>query len=184
MLRALRSFSPSVGDEALVVGAGFMGVLNALALRRLFGVVSSITDTNEERLRLPAELGIRTLRESELAGGRFDAVIVTPPVPALVPQYARLVAPSGHLVLFGGYAKGATIELDPNLVHYDGLKVLGTSGFAPDDFKAAVKAIANGLIDLSPFTKELYAFADFDRAFADALEGRALKAGFELGGRP
>jgi L-iditol 2-dehydrogenase len=180
VLNSARSFSPRAGDEVLVVGAGFMGVLNALALRSLFGVRSFITDTNVTRLSLPASLGIETLSESEIRPGRYDAIVLTAPVPALVGRYAGLVAPDGHLVLFGGYAKGVAVELDPNLVHYNGLKLVGTSGFAPNDFRTAIRAISGGFVRLGAFTEGLYRFSDFKRAFEDALAGRALKAGFEI----
>lgn len=180
VLNSARAFSPRPGDEVLVVGAGFMGVLNALVLRNLFGVEAAITDVNETRLPLPASLGIKVVSEAEIRPGRYDAIILAAPVPALVPRYAALVAPFGHLVLFGGYAKGAMAEFDPNLVHYQGLKIVGTSGFTPDDFRVAVKAISGRFLKLGAFTEHLYRFDDFERAFEDALAGRTLKAGFEL----
>jgi len=180
VLNSARAFSPRPGDEVLVVGAGFMGVLNAMVLRRLFGVESSITDVNEARLQLPASLGVGVVAESEIRPGRYDAIVLTAPVPDLVPRYAALVAPYGHLVLFGGYAKGAAAQFDPNLVHYRGLRIVGTSGFNPDDFRVAVKAISGRSLVLGAFTEHLYKFDDFGRAFEDALAGRVLKAGFEL----
>lgn len=180
VLNSARAFSPRPGDEVLVVGAGFMGLLNALVLRTLFGVEASITDVNEARLALPERLGVHALTEPGLRSGRYDAIILTAPVPELVARYAAMVAPYGHLVLFGGFAKGSMVEFDPNLVHYQGLKIVGTSGFIPDDFRVAVKAISGRRLELDAFTEHLYKFDDFERAFEDALAGRTLKAGFEL----
>jgi L-iditol 2-dehydrogenase len=182
VLNSARAFNPRPGDTVLVVGAGFMGVLNALVIRSLFGARTLITDVNSARLALPQSLGIEPVTDPEALRGKMDAVILTPPIPDLVPQYEGLVAPFGHLVLFGGYAKGSKIQVDPNLVHYKGLRIVGTSGFSPFDFRTAVNVIKSGLVLLEPFTKGLYPFSDFDRAFKDALEGRALKAGFTLQG--
>ncbi len=183
VLNSARAIGPRPGDSVLVVGAGFMGILNALVLKCLFGAVSRITDVNTERLALARTLGIHTLTTDELAKKTFDTVVLTPPVVELVPQYEACVAPFGTLVLFGGYKAGATAQIDPNIVHYRGVKLVGTSGFSPFDFQTAVKVITEGLLPMTTFTKELYPFAEFETAFKDAAEGRALKVGFTFCGQ-
>jgi L-iditol 2-dehydrogenase len=181
VLNSARAIGPRPGDSVLVVGAGFMGILNALVMKCLFGAVTCITDVNSKRLDLPASLGIRVLAAEELGKKTFNTVILTPPIVELIPQYEACVAPFGTLVLFGGYKSGATAQIDPNILHYKGVKLTGTSGFSPFDFQTAVKVITEGALPLSPFTREIYPFADFEKAFRDAAEGRALKVGFDFG---
>jgi L-iditol 2-dehydrogenase len=182
VLNSARSFNPRPGESVLVVGAGFMGVLNALVLKTIFGVRAYITDTNTERLKLPASLGIEIVEDTEKLSGFFNAIILTPPIPELIIRYQSHVLPFGHLVLFGGYAKETKALFDPNMVHYTGSKIVGTSGFSPFDFKTAVNLITDGAIDLNVFMTNMYEFSssEFQKAFIDAMDGRALKAGFIL----
>ncbi|MDD3981291.1 MAG: alcohol dehydrogenase catalytic domain-containing protein [Spirochaetales bacterium] len=182
VLNSARSFNPQPGDSILVVGAGFMGVLNALALKSIFGAHVYITDTNAERLKLPLSLGIEIVDNLEKRQEAFDTIILTPPIPELIIEYQKHVVPFGHIVLFGGYAKGTKALFDPNIVHYTGAKIVGTSGFSPFNFKTAASLIVNGAINLNAFMNNMYDFSasEFQKAFVDAMEGRALKAGFIL----
>lgn len=182
VLNSARSFNPQPGDNILVVGAGFMGVLNALVLKTVFGARSYITDTNMERLKLPSKLGISIVEDIEKMPEAFNTIVLTPPIPELIIQYQKYVVPFGHIVLFGGYAKGTKALFDPNIVHYTGSKIVGTSGFSPFNFRTAAKLITNGTINMNEFTDTMYKFSssEFQTAFMDAMEGRALKAGFIL----
>ncbi len=182
VLNSARSFNPQPGDSILVVGAGFMGVLNALVLKTIFGAHSYITDTNAERLKLPSKLGIEIIEDIEKRPEAFNTIVLTPPIPELIVQYQKYVVPFGNLVLFGGYAKGTKALFDPNIVHYTGSKIVGTSGFSPSNFKTAAKLITTGAINLDVFMDNMYEFSssEFQKAFVDAMDGRALKAGFIL----
>ena len=182
VLNSSRNFGPKPGDSVLVVGAGFMGLLNALFLKCAYGVRSLITDINEDRLVLPGTLGIEVLQSDEAVRNTYDAVVLTPPITELILQYGPCVAPFGHLVLFGGYPKGSTAEFDPNLAHYKGVKIVGTSGFSPLDFKRAVKLISRKVIPLSPFVDDIYDFEDFSKAFSDVTSGKVLKAALRWAG--
>ena len=182
VLNSARSFNPQPGDSILVVGAGFMGVLNALVLKTVFGAHAYITDTNAERLKLPSKLGIEIIEDIEKRPEAFNTIVLTPPIPELIVQYQKHVVPFGNLVLFGGYAKGTKALFDPNIVHYTGSKIVGTSGFSPSNFKTAARLITTGAINLDVFMDNMYEFSssEFQKAFVDAMDGRALKAGFIL----
>jgi len=180
VLNSCRGLDPRPGESILVVGAGFMGVLNALTLKSLFGVKCSICDTNPDRLALPEALGIRVVDAGESGGESYDSVVLAVPAVDLIPKYEALVAPFGKLVLFGGYPKDSMAQFDPNLVHYKGIEIKGSSGFSAADFRAAVSVIRGGLLKLDVFTRDLFPFSDFDVAFQAATEGRVLKAGFKL----
>ena len=156
-----------------------MGLLNAVVLRSAYGVRVRITDIREERLSLPERLGIGVLSIEEAQKSTNDQVILAAPVPELITLYESCVAPFGYLVLFGGYPKGCKAEFDPNLVHYKGVKIVGTTGFSPFNFKTAIKLISDEVISLSPFTKDIYDFNDFRRAFDDAMSGKVIKAGLK-----
>lgn len=182
VLNSASSFNPKPAENILVVGAGFMGVLNALTMKTIFGAHAFITDTNHDRLRLPKKLGIEVIEDIGEMHKKFDAIILAVPIPELIMQYESHIVPFGHLVLFGGYAKETKAVFDPNLVHYMGITIVGTSGCSAVNFQTATKIIMNGTLKMDEFTNEMYKFSssDFQTAFQDAMEGRVLKAGFIL----
>ena len=59
-----------------------------------------------------------------------------------------LVRKGGAINLFAGMPKGAKITLDANHIHYDEIKVLGTFGFSPINFKRALDLLASGRLSL------------------------------------
>ena len=60
-----------------------------------------------------------------------------------VAQFAfRLVHRGGMMNLFAGLPRDTELKLNPSLVHYDEVTILGTFGFAPSHFHTAVKYLA------------------------------------------
>ncbi len=177
-LTSCRHMELQPGNSALVVGAGIMGMLNAMTLRDVYGQTVVITDKRQERLELAEELGFAT---SSGDTGKYNSIVLTAPVPELIDEYLPKVKLFGNMVLFGGYSKGTKALFDPNIIHYNGVKLTGTTGFASKDFMAAITLINSGKLDLRPFTKRIYEFSDFEEAFKDAVEGRSIKVGIKVG---
>jgi L-iditol 2-dehydrogenase len=178
VLTSCRHMVTRIGDSALVVGAGIMGLLNALILRSVYGQVVTVTDIREDRLELPRMMGFETLLKE---GAKYNSIILTAPIPELIDKFLPTVDLFGNMVLFGGYPKGIKALFDPNCIHYNGVKILGTTGFTPMDFFSAVKLIENGQINLSAFISSIYQFSDFEEAFQDAVNGKSIKVGIKVG---
>lgn len=170
-----------IGDTALIVGAGIMGMLNAVVLKSVYGITVSITDTNTERLTLPKSMGFDVLTPQESLLGQYNSVVLSAPIPELILAYQSKVKLFGNMVLFGGYPKGTIAKFDPNIIHYNGVKILGTTGFSPKSFKQAISLLNNGNLSLAEFAKNIYSFDDFEKAFDDAMNSRVLKAGIKVG---
>ncbi|HDP78386.1 MAG TPA: hypothetical protein ENN47_09445 [Mesotoga infera] len=177
-LTSCRNMKLQPGESVLVVGAGIMGMLNATALRDIYGQIVKIVDTREDRLKLAEEMGFSTSLE---ASGKFNSIVLTAPIPELIDKYLPMVKLFGNLVLFGGYPKGIKASFDPNIIHYNGIRMTGTTGFAPKDFAAAIALMNSGQLLLTPFTNRIYEFSDFEEAFNDAVEGRSIKVGIKVG---
>ena len=153
----------SIGDSALVVGGGTMGLLHAILLKNS-GVTVVASDPTEERRSIIEENGIKAItpdRIVELAslqneGNGFDAVFLTAPVIETLENTIGATRRGGTLVLYSSLHPDSNVGISWNAVHYSELSVVGTEGRKAADFRRAVSLISKGMVDLkSVVTKEI-----------------------------
>jgi threonine dehydrogenase-like Zn-dependent dehydrogenase len=154
------------GGVTVVIGAGAMGRIHAELALRFSPAVLIVTDLEQGRLARTRqtigskaqEKGTRLLCVSadELQnavrdasdGGGADDVILAVGINAVQQQALELLGEGGVANLFGGLPRGKHIlSLDAIAVHYNEIKVVGSSGGDPSDMAATLKAIAQGDID-------------------------------------
>ncbi len=151
---------------SVVIGAGSMGRMHAeLALRfaprvlivsdlvneRLERVKANIAEKAKEKgtkliCALPDKLDAVLREESNHLGA--DDIILAVGVNPVQQHALELLAPGGVANLFGGLPKGKHIlELDAIKVHYQEIKIVGSSGGEPSDMAATLDSIAENHID-------------------------------------
>lgn len=154
------------GGTAVVVGAGAMGMMHLeLAMRfRPRNLIASdiLPDRLEKARRLLADrartLGVnlfavqaKTLKDTVMAasGGKgADDVILAVGIREVQQEALGLLGKGGVANLFGGLPRGKhMLQLDAIEVHYNEIKVVGSSGGEPSDIAATLEAIARGDID-------------------------------------
>jgi L-iditol 2-dehydrogenase len=150
----------------VVIGAGAMGRMHAELALRFSPRVLIISDLVTERLErvkqniaekakekgtklvcLQPDKLDQVLRQESNHLGADDIVLAVGVNP--VQQHAlELLAPGGVANLFGGLPKGKHIlELDAIKVHYQEIKIVGSSGGEPSDMAATLDSIAENHID-------------------------------------
>jgi threonine dehydrogenase-like Zn-dependent dehydrogenase len=154
------------GGVTLIVGAGPMGRMHAEAALRFKPRHVIVIDISEARLQwvrdvlvacaksagvdmraLTNEAGLKAL--TEVSGGRgADDIVVAVGVRDMQIKAQYWLAKGGVLNLFGGLKKGEhVIDLDTLRVHYDDIKVVGSSGGSPADIVATLQMVARGEFD-------------------------------------
>jgi threonine dehydrogenase-like Zn-dependent dehydrogenase len=154
------------GGVTVVVGAGAMGRIHAEFSMRYNPRVLIVSDLQQERLdrtkesigKKAAEKGIKllcvtpdkldaTVMEVSNNRGADDIVLAVGVNP--VQQHAlELLADGGVANLFGGLPKGKHIlNLDALKVHYNEIKLVGSSGGDPSDMSATLEAIHKKDVD-------------------------------------
>jgi threonine dehydrogenase-like Zn-dependent dehydrogenase len=154
------------GGVTLIVGAGPMGRMHAEAALRAKPKHVIVIDISEARLQwirdvlaarantigvnmqaLTNEAGLELLKKA--SGGRgADDIIVAVGVRDVQIKAQYWLARGGVLNLFGGLKKGEhIIDLDTLRVHYDDIKIVGSSGGTPSDIATTLKMVANGEFD-------------------------------------
>jgi threonine dehydrogenase-like Zn-dependent dehydrogenase len=154
------------GGVTVVVGAGAMGRMHVELALRYKPKHLIVADLIEHRLEKTnqtigpkaKQLGVnlvtvdgRMLKEKvmELSGGAgADDIILAVGVQPVQQSAIELLGKGGVANLFGGLPKGKNIlQIDAIAVHYNEIKLVGSSGGEPSDMSATLDAIATGQID-------------------------------------
>jgi threonine dehydrogenase-like Zn-dependent dehydrogenase len=154
------------GGVSVVVGAGSMGRMHAELALRFSPSVLIVTARTRRRLDVTEKIlqekakakGVKLicvtidkLRETVMrySNGRgADDIILAVGVNEVQQDALELLARGAVANLFGGLPRGEhVLNLDALRVHYDEIKVVGSSGGEPSDMAATLKAIADDDID-------------------------------------
>jgi L-iditol 2-dehydrogenase len=173
------------GMDVAIVGAGQIGLMH-LQLAKLHGGRVIVCDTIEARLEKAQELGAEVVicpgredaaaRVGELTEGRgVDAVVVAVGAPPAIELGLQLAGINATVNLFAGTYPPATIPLDPNLIHYKQLSVVGSHDFTPHDFTTALKLLSTGVVQVEPLISHVLPLEETERAFRMVADRQGLK---------
>lgn len=173
-----RDRSPGrAGERALVLGAGAMGSIWTRILS-LTGVDVTTVDPLPERRELAKKMGASLVLDpaeldERLASGSLAADLVVEVVgdPAVWETAIRAASPGGRVHLFGGPARGTSVTLDTQRLHYDELTLLASFHHTPYHFAEAVRATAAGLLDPGLLVTEQVALVDLPAFLERHLDG-------------
>jgi L-iditol 2-dehydrogenase len=62
--------------------------------------------------------------------------------------------------MFAGMAKGSSLSLDPNWLHYNQITITGKFGSVPNMLQQAARLASNGYVDLSKMVNHGYSLAN------------------------
>ena len=150
----------SEGDSVLILGAGPLGLLQALLAKHNGATKIIIAEPLAARLVISSIVTVDRMidiSKEELAkvvaeetDGRGVDVILAASGGADVAMLPPLLAPRGRLCLFSGLPRqGAVIPLDANLIHYHELSITGAYGSTAAQNRLAVELIASGEIPVN-----------------------------------
>jgi L-iditol 2-dehydrogenase len=179
-----------LGDTVAVLGSGPIGCIHAALAKARGAFKVFVVDIDAGRLELAKPFGADALvdgsREDAVAavraltGGKGATVVIAAtPAPAASVQAVEMARKGGRVVQFGGLPKDDSKPgVDMNLVHYNGLHVMGTSTFAPRHNARALELIVSGKVPADRIVTHRFALEDFAEGARLALAGKALKAVF------
>ena len=168
------------GDRAVVIGAGPIGVVTALAALASGCAAVTIVDLVDEKLAVAATYqGIRTVnarredlatRVAEATGGwGAEIVFEASGAAKAYDGIDRLLAPGGCLVVIG--MPTGPVSIDMSSMAAKEIRIETIFRYA-NVFDRALELIASGKVDLRPLVSGTFAFSDSVAAFERAAEGR------------
>jgi len=165
-----------LGDTVAIIGAGPIGLLHLLTLKKMGVEKAIMIDLVKERLNFAAKLGadetidpgkadvVNIVRQMTRGYGA-DIVIEAIGSPATWEQSLRLVRKGGTVLEFGGCPPGTEIKINAEMLHYGELTVLGTFHTTPLHFRKALNLIASRTIDVRPLITKKMRLKDIKDAF-------------------
>ena len=165
-------------DSVLVLGDGTLGLLIAFVLYQA-GVQVTVGGKHEVKLGVAARLKIKTKKVEELQKKRaYEIVIEATGAAEGLDEALNLVKPRGTIVLKSTVFDQGEINLSRAVV--DEVTLVGSrcGPFAP-----AIRALADGHINVKPLISAIYPFEEAMLAFDQAEKRKMLKVLFDFGHR-
>jgi len=186
-VNSVRMCDVQSGDAVLVMGAGPMGLLNALVARAAGAKTVLLSEPNPLRRNQAEQFDLDHILDPETddvtkivretTGGRgADIVIVAAPAAAPQEQALSLVRRRGTVNLFASLTpEKRMITIDSRLLHYGEIRLLGSSDSTPEHVREAVAIIAAKKIPVEKIVSHRLPLGDIDRAFELMISGEALR---------
>jgi len=189
-LNAQEKGQVGLGDTVMIIGSGPIGCIH-IALARAKGAHKVfIADVVDERLAMAeafapdatinvtkTDLVAAVMRLTDGKGA--DVIITATPAPIAQVQAVEMARKGGRILLFGGLPTDKSKPgIDTNLIHYNGLHLIGTTIFAPRHHRLSVHLVTSGRFPVDKLITHRFPLDDFNQGANMALEGKVLKAVF------
>jgi L-iditol 2-dehydrogenase len=169
----------ALGQTALVVGTGMIGLLVVQALRAAGCVRIIAADVNPERLELAGRLGADDLLRSDqvsvpdevmrLTGGRgADVALEVVGISATLQAAAMSLARGGHLALVGNVSPAVELPLQPVVARE--LSLYGSCA-SSGEYPTCLDLIARGTIRVKPLVSAVAPLSEGAAWFARLYRG-------------
>ena len=176
VLHGVEEAGVKLGDNVAIIGAGPIGLLHLLTVKKIGVEKAIMIDLVDERLDFAKKVGadetINSGRENAMekvreytSGYGADVAIEAIGVPATWEQALKLARKGGTVLEFGGCPPGTEIRLDAEQLHYGEMKVLGAFHTTPLHFRKALSLIASRTIDVRPLITRKMKLAQLREAF-------------------
>jgi len=179
-LHAVRQIHVGVSDDAVVIGAGVMGLMNVIALKK-HGARVIVSEIDADRLAKARELGAdvtidagtedSVARVRELTGGRGAEYVITAIGSGKANDQAlAMLSDRGRLVLFASAHPVTPLSLDPNEVHNRETGVVGSLSSEQRDFHVANRLIGLRQVDVAPLIERTYPLTELAAALDASIQ--------------
>ncbi|MEM3627192.1 MAG: zinc-binding dehydrogenase [Candidatus Bathyarchaeia archaeon] len=176
VLHGVEEAGVKLGDSVAIIGAGPIGLMHLLTVKRMGAEKVMVIDLVDERLDFAEKLGadatinavkadvVETVRR--LTGGHgADMAIEAIGLPSTWEQALKLVRKGGRVLEFGGCPPGTEIKLSTEQIHYGEITLMGTFHTTPLHFRKALNHIASRTIDVRPLITRKMGLEDIKEAF-------------------
>jgi len=182
---ALYSYRIMPGDRVLVLGAGYMGLLNVIGLAHSPISELVVTDVRETSLNLAKSLGATHTIDSSTEAGKeelsrlrgqpFDLVVECAGVQATMDQATAMTRRGGRLAVFSWHHQPRSVNL--GAWHGGGFTVVNSSPMISTDLsinqmERAVRLIECGMFDQNKLVTHRHSYRDAQEAMEIAAERR------------
>ena len=116
---------------------------------------------------------------SETNGIGVDIIIMAIGVPPLVNDTLKLCCKGGTVNLFAGFAGTGETNIEVNTIHYNEIKVNGSTAYQRQDYLQAAQMVIQHKINLKEIITHKFNLDDFHKAYEICKSGEGLKVVIE-----
>ena len=184
-IEALERCNIRLGDTIVIIGAGVMGLL-LLQLSLLRGVSKVVvSETSEYRRNIAKSFGAIVVNPRETNLKKFiiketnsegaDVAITTVFKENIIQESFSFTRKQGTVFIFGSATSNSKLELDSDKIHYDQIKIIGTSAYKPFHFNIALKLLKESRISATPLITSVKPLDKIKKALEDYTKPENLK---------
>jgi len=182
-VKALKRSCMRHGDTALIIGLGFMGILNGIVSRK-YGAETIIgTDRVPFRLNRAIELGFDhvidvsqtdvTIGLQKVTGRKTaDIVLVCPNCIDALKTGLTLTGEGGSLVMFTPVKPGELLTIDPNELYFKDINIITSYSCGPTDTADALELLKQGIVTAEKIITHRFPIEKTEEAFRVTAEAR------------
>jgi L-iditol 2-dehydrogenase len=167
----------SPNKNVVIIGDGPMGLLHAL-VSKIYGankvILIGLTDW---KLKLGKEFGathainskyVDALKEiREICPEGVDATFLTVVNSSTFESAVSLTSKGGVIDIFAGVPKNSVnVKLDPNIVHYNEVSIIGSSGYTYTEYAKAFDFIVNRKLNLTRMVSHRFPLEKINEAIS------------------
>lgn len=182
-IHAARLLDVKLGDTAVVFGAGTMGLMNLIVLKKS-GLRVAVVDVNEGRLEKARSLGadlvfrsddnIRNSIKDAFLGG-VDFTITAHGSDAVNQDALDVLNNRGKICLFASAHPVTPFAIDPNVMHNKETSAVGVVSADRRDHAVATEMIRYKQVDLSPLVDKAFSIEESAQAFHTATSAPSYR---------
>lgn len=181
-LNAVDRSGLKMGKTMLVIGDGPLGLVH-VQLARAAGTEVILSGHHDNRLRLGEELGanwvvnskdqdVRSIVKQHTHGDGADVVMVAVGGKAALEEAIECCAPNGLINLFAGTYPHTPVSVDPNVLHYRQLTLVGSFDSLTDHYIRTLNLLSLGRVRVQPLISHRLPLERLTEGFR-ILEARA-----------
>lgn len=177
----VRRAQVELGDRAVVIGGGPIGMLVAMAAR-LDGAEVMISEVNPFRIEKAKSLGFDAVNPQEIDlvdyvtdwtdGAGADLVFEVSGHPAGAQVMTELLRVRGKVALVGVHPSPPAVDL--HKFFWRELSLVGCRVYEPVDFERAICLAASGAVDVKALVTDTLSLADAGKGFEQMLSGGSV----------
>lgn len=184
-VRAMHRGGFNGGESALIVGAGPVGMMNALILGEAAANVF-ISDINENRLRLAEKVSAGNLLDArrvdvpkvvkmETKGTGVDIAVIASGSKEAIMQGLKAIRKGGRVILFGIPVKGSVLDYDISDLYNSEQSIISSYGAVERDTKEALDILETRGDEFAGIITHKFPVSEFHQAVATATSGEPMK---------
>ncbi len=171
-----------LGSTVLVMGAGPIGLMHIRLAKHRGARTVIASELHEHRRDAAHTFGadlvcdprgedVQDIVLKATGGLGADVVILAIGQPKLAEEAVGLCRKGGKVSLFAGFSPGSSVNIDPNLVHYNEVAITGASALTRQDYRNALALVSQEEFGIDRLVTHRYPLEDMGEALAVAEQG-------------